>query len=392
MPKKPTILFLPKWYPNKFDILDGNFIENHAKAIAQFCDVAVIFVHSDLELDQSYVIEKKKTFDIPEIKVYFKKPNLTIGILNKIITFYRYAKAQRLGYIEYKKANPTPDLCHIHVMGRTAPLAMYLKWKKNIPFLISEHWSGYHKISGVYKGFFKKWATKFTVKRAVAVTAVSEDLAKAMQSHHLKSNYTIIPNVIDTSVFIPIEKNTTDKKRFIHISNLSKVPKNLHSIINNLSDVAETHKNFEFVLIGYGEEEEEMLELIEHSNIRKLTSFKGKMTKEEVAKELALSDAMLLFSLYENQPCVMLESFSTGCPVIVPNVGGIAEIMNEKLGILVESRNNTQFKQAVIDILDNKKTFDRSSIRTYAENNFSEPIVGKQFFDLYKTILQGAKE
>jgi len=390
MAQKLRILFLPKWYPNKFDSLDGNFIENHAKAVAPFCDLAVLFVHSDADLNQAFEEIQNSPSGFQEIRVYFKKPHLKWKALNRIVTFIRYFKAQLKGYRLYLKSNKQPDLTHIHVLGRTAPLALFLKFSKQIPFLVTEHWSGYHKRSGAYTGLLKKWITRFTVRNANAITTVSTDLMNAMLSHQLKGEYQIVPNVIDINTFTPNYKKQNKKIRFIHISNLSKVPKNLHQVIFNLNDLAVEGFDFEFILVGYGEEEDQMLELINKSALEPLTTFRGKLTMEEVAKELAQADAMLLFSLYENQPVVMLESFACGCPAVVSDVGGIAEIMKPELGILVKSEDNNGFKDAIRHILTKETIFDPHKIREYAVTHFSEEIVGKQFLELYTSIHQGS--
>lgn len=391
MAQKLRILFLPKWYPNKFDSLDGNFIENHAKAVAPLCDLTVLYVHSDPKLIAPYEIIETDPSGFKEIKVYFKKPTLRWQTLNRIVTFIRYFNSQLKGYRHYLKSNKKPNITHIHVLGRTAPLALMLKFSKHIPYVITEHWSGYHKRSAAYQGVLKKRITEFTVKHSKAVTTVSADLKKAMLAHKLKGKYKVIPNVIDITTFKPTDKRKNKSIRFIHISNLSKVPKNLHQLIYNLNDLALEGFIFEFILVGYGEEEAEMLKLIKNSALNPLTTFRGKLSMKEVAKELAQADAMLLFSLYENQPVVMLESFACGCPVVVSNVGGIAEIMTPDLGFLVESEDNDGFKKAIRKLLRKEASFDAEKIRAYALAHFSEEIVGQQFLSLYTSIKNGNK-
>lgn len=384
MDRKLRILFLPKWYPNKLDSLDGNFVENHARALAPYCDLAVIFVHSDVDMKQKYLLEKTKPFGFTEIRVYFKKPFTGIPILNKWITLVRYVSAQLKGYSYYLSTKEPPDFTHIHVLTRTAPLSLYLKYFHNIPFFITEHWSGYQKRSGKYRGWLKKWITKYTVNRANGISTVSEDLKNAMESHKLIGKYTIIPNVVNTDLFMPIERVEHHKPRFIHISNLSKVPKNLDTIIKILGELAAEGFDFEFIMIGYGGDESEMLELITTLELESKTRYLGKLTNEEVSVEMAQSDAMLLFSFYENQPVVMLEAFACGCPVIVPNVGGIVEIMNPALGIVVDAENNGQFKAAIEQFLKGNTQFNTRQIRAYAVNHFSETVIGQSFIKFYQ--------
>ena len=65
--------------------------------------------------------------------------------------------------VAYKVKNGQPDMCHVHVLSRTAVLALYLKTLHQIPYLITEHWSRYFPQNvkkGSYKGFFRKIFTK----------------------------------------------------------------------------------------------------------------------------------------------------------------------------------------------------------------------------------------
>jgi len=49
----------------------------------------------------------------------------------------------------------------------------------------------------------------------------------------------------------------------------------------------------------------------------------------EVASILQSTDLLLMFSNYENLPCVILEAFACGVPVISTDVGGIKEYFPE---------------------------------------------------------------
>src|SRR5690606_28344692 len=139
-------------------------------------------------------------------RVYFRSPSFTFLGIESLIKAYRYYRAQHKAYTYYIEKYNTPDIVHVHVLTRSALLALYL-WKfKKIPYLISEHWSGYFPQNGAYKGFLKKAFTKYVIKNTKAVSTVSEYLAKAMKKHGLNSHYEIIPNVVATSIFKPKKK------------------------------------------------------------------------------------------------------------------------------------------------------------------------------------------
>ena len=63
--------------------------------------------------------------------------------------------------------------------------------------------------------------------------------------------------------------------------------------------------------------------------------FTGMLPYEEVARLMRNSDAFVLFSLYENMPCVVLEALCCGLPVITSDVGGLKEVINQENGVLV---------------------------------------------------------
>jgi hypothetical protein len=91
---------------------------------------------------QFQLVENKKD-GIHEIVIYFKQGN---GILSKVINAQRYKKAQQLAY---KKLDRPIHVCHVHVPYRSAFLALKLKRQNNIPFVVTEHWSGH--LTGEYQ-------------------------------------------------------------------------------------------------------------------------------------------------------------------------------------------------------------------------------------------------
>ena len=241
--KKLRILFLPKWYPNEMEALDGNFIENYVKALQSTFDLSVLFVHSEVKESNEYRVENKKPEGYNEVHVYFKKATSPFQFVNKLVNALRYRKAQRIAYQEFPKTSF--DLCHIHVLSRTAFLALSLKRTQNIPFVISEHWSGYHAHVREYKGILKKLFTQYVVQKASAIHAVSNPLKQSMQAHQLTGKYHIIPNVVDTKLFHSSEvKSDSDKVKILFVGNLLQRPKRILDIIESIAEIAKKKEGF----------------------------------------------------------------------------------------------------------------------------------------------------
>jgi glycosyltransferase involved in cell wall biosynthesis len=383
-----NVLFLPKWYPSKFDEFDGNFIENHAISLSKVCNIGVIFVHSDEQVDGGFTVEMSEKHGFHEYRIFYQRPKFSFRLLNQAIGFLRYRKAQLIGYKKYLQDVGRPNICHVHVNGRSALLANFLNATEKIPFLITEHWSGYTKESGVFRGFFRKKFYQFTATKSSGITCVSNYLKEAVQSHGIESSFSIVPNVVNTELFQPVAERKEGKIRIAHISNLSKTPKNIHLIVEALHQVGLQRTDFEVDFIGTGTDEEYLLSQLDKSSLAERYTFHGEVELPQVASILAKADFMLLYSQFETQSVVMLESFACGVPVLMPNVGGIPEHVNKERGILLPPNSAKELEKGILEMLHCYQDFDKSKLRNYAVEHFSEGRIRQQFITLYNQILQ----
>ena len=46
------VLYLPRWYPNRYDPMPGLFIERHGLSVLKHCDISVLYVHADDQLNR----------------------------------------------------------------------------------------------------------------------------------------------------------------------------------------------------------------------------------------------------------------------------------------------------------------------------------------------------
>jgi len=327
--KKLNVFFLAAWYPNRNDSMWGLFVQRHALALKTFCSINVLYICPDENL-------KKENFDVEvitdngiiEVKVYYKQVKTNIPVISHLIKAYRYFIANYAGYKILKNSVGKPDITHVHILTRAGILALYLKYFKRIPYVITEHWSRYLPAVDAYKGWFKKILTNKIVKNASAVTCVTEDLKNAMLNHGLKNdNYFVLNNVVDTEKFIPdYSKILNEKKRIIHISTFDDKSKNISGILRAIKKISEKRQDFECRLIGEGVDFEELKHYADELKIKdSFVFFCGEKENKALVSEINNADFMLLFSNYENMPVVINESFACGIPVIATNVGGISK-------------------------------------------------------------------
>lgn len=377
------ILFLPKLYPHRYDTMWGLFVLKHAQAIKKFHDISVIYLYAvDEGLEKTEIIEED-TDSIYSVHIYYPKPK------NKIIYFIHFLKYYFKAF-EMVNRKRKVDLIHVHVLTRVGLLALISSRLKGIPYLITEHWSRYLPSVDTYQGRTRKFLTKLVVKNAKAVLPVTENLKQAMQSHQLNNkHYRVIANVVDDIFFeSSIKKPKGDIKRVIHVSTFINKSKNITGIVDAIEKLSKIRNDFKMVLIGEGENFEDINIIVKARDLEKHIEFTGVLEKQELVDEYMRASFLLINSNYENMPVVINEAMACGLPVLSTNVGGISEHLDTKKGRLIAPQEPQQLLEQFQWMLDHLDSFEPSSIRQYAKEHFSFDAVGLQLDEVYQSIIK----
>ncbi|MGZ5285029.1 MAG: glycosyltransferase, partial [Kaistella sp.] len=175
------------------------------------------------------------------------------------------------------------------------------------------------------------------------------------------------------------------KFTFLHISNLIKL-KNPEKIIGVAVRLAKDFSNFELHIGGDGDIET-LNKLIKSHNAQSFIKTFPTLSLMEVSEKMRNSSCFILFSDYENFPCVLLESLSTGTPAIATKVGGIPEIINSKNGILINNSVDELF-EAMKKILTAEISLDDpKKLHEFVENRFSLDKTAQKFDQIYRQVL-----
>jgi glycosyltransferase involved in cell wall biosynthesis len=385
MSTKPYILFLPKWYPGR-NSLNGLFIKRHARVISTLTDVVVLYVIYDENTGRKWFEKEDCVEDgVWTLRYYYRKSITGFSGPDKLLKFLIYFLCLIKGYNYVRRKKGRPALIHVHVLLRTGIFAYINKLFSGINYIVSEHWSGYLKESDSYRGWIRKRITELIVKNALCVTTVSEALKNAMLSHNLESDYKVIPNVVDTDKFkCERDRAKKGKASIICIADLKDEVKNISTVLRALKKLAEKRQDFEFILIGEGKDEFLYRRYCEENDLLdKIVFMKGLIAPDLIPGYICQSDFLLLYSHFETQGTVILEAMSCGKPVLAADAGGMKELINDKNGMLVKTKNEQDLYDKLDFMLDNFGGYDPAGIRNYIVDNFSDKVVGKKFYDLY---------
>jgi glycosyltransferase involved in cell wall biosynthesis len=385
------ILFLARWYPDRYDPMPGLFIQRHAEVVAEFADVAVLYLRAAPNQPLGFEIVQTNENKVVTVKVYYGTRSILPAIISKPFNGLLFAIAFFKAYIYLLSKWNKPDIIHVNVLTRLGLFALWLRCFKGINYVITEHWSRYLPVTGTYKGFFRKVFTKIVVRNASAVSTVSENLANAMKSHGLlNDNYIVLPNVVDTDEYIiDLEKLDSSKKRFIHISCFEDRSKNISGILRTIGKLAKTRNDFECFMVGEGIDLEKLKIYAAELGLPETTfKFAGLLENSDVVEAYQSSEFMVMFSNYENMPVVISEAFACGLPVIATSVGGIPEYINHENGRVVKPKDEKELLEAFTFMLDHSSEFNRNKIRQQAIDIFGKQAVTSKLQQLYEFVKQ----
>lgn len=375
------ILFTTEWYPTEEDEMLGLFVRKHAEAVVrQGGDVCVLYVHkiqTTGDKTQTEGVREQMTAGVREVYASYKQ---------------HYWRALRQGYDYVVRNWGMPDVCQVNVLTKDVVLPFLLKQRHKIPYILAEHWSGYMPKKGTYAsyGAMRKRLSAMAVEQASAVMTVSESLAKSMQDLGLKNKrYLPLYNVVDDCFFdIPLERREKrGKTQALHVSCFDEDAKNICGMLRAIRQVAQRREDFQFNIVGTGKDYEQVRRCAEDLQFPTgMLVWWGEMTPKEVSERFAEADFFCQFSNYETAPIVLSESMASGVPILASAVGGIPEMIDGRLGRLVQAGDETDFAEQFGWLLDHHKDYEKKVLREVGRK-YSYDEGGAYLMSVYESVV-----
>ncbi|MCU0388631.1 MAG: glycosyltransferase [Chitinophagaceae bacterium] len=396
----PVVLWLASWYPCKIDRFNGDFIQRAARAVSQKIPVHVFYLMKDESGDVtgSTLEETTQAGNLTETRLYYHPPATGIRQIDQVISAFYYTRLGRKWLKNFRKVHyrGKPWIVEVGVAMRAGTLALWMKKKWNQSYVVQEHWTGYYRHlmpSEMQRGKLFWKMTQRILSNADALLPDSRHLGEWINETLLKIPFTEIPNVVDSTLFyLSDKKNTYDKNpefqpfTFIHVSTLG-YQKNTDGLLNSFSNFLKENPDVPVILEIVGPGYLSHLKRVEEDEFLKSSVvFTGPLSYEMVAERMRRAHALVLFSRYENLPCVMLEALCCGLPVIATRVGGIAYHLGRESGIIVESGNEQQLTQAIKDVFVNYHQYNRQLIALKAKTLYGMETIGDLYLKTYQKL------
>lgn len=237
--------------------------------------------------------------------------------------------------------NNTYDICHCHFLIPTGIVALWVKKKYGLSYIITAHGSdvpGYNPDRFNFLHKFTKPILKKVILEAKTVVSPSSYLANLIKKNIENIDIKIIPYGFYADNFTP-----KPKKKII-LSTGRLLPRKGFQYL--IKAVSKNDVGYEVHIAGDGPMMAELKEMARKSKTKII--FHGWLDNKsrEYKKLLEESSIYSLVSEKENFSVSLLEAMSAGCAVVTSNVSGCPESVGEA-GITVNPKDIKQLREKI---------------------------------------------
>ncbi|WP_396182475.1 glycosyltransferase family 4 protein [Flavobacterium sp.] len=237
-----------------------------------------------------------------------------------------------------------------------------------------------------------KRLNRWLYSRTQAIVSVSHLSAKDLNQlfPETKVKTTVIPIGINQQPFTSVAWKNTPLTAFqiVHVGGFS-FEKNHHGLLSIFEQWLKRCPDSHLHLIGDGPLRTEIEQAVAEKNLADNISFYG--FSKEAINYMHQADVVVLPSIIEGLPGVILEAMYAKTPVIAYNVGGISEVIqNGATGYLVEKGDEMGFVHALEQVKINGK--EASYVKNANElvvQKFNNTYLAQQFETVYKALTHG---
>ena len=292
----------------------------------------------------------------------------------------------RLLFRWYSRRFGMPDLIHAHSIYKGGLVARDLSDRYGIPFVITEHYSGYTRT--VFSERIKKKMEK-CISTCSCCMSVSENFAGFLNLFFLKAGkkWVYVPNMVSSMFFNhPVRETRSDTFFFLCIASLT-TNKAVDVLIRSFSSAFSPDERVKLLIAGEGPEKAKLKKLAVDRRVSSKVEFLGRLSREQVVEVFGSVDALVVSSKYETFGVVVAEALAMGVPVVATRCGGPESILSNGDGLLVDNGDESKLADALKEMYCNRAEYRPAEIRKRCAARFSEDVVVEKIKNVYLSIL-----
>lgn len=383
---------------------DTSFIQNQ---IVDLKNIGNIKAHFDIHLSYWIFYKYKKcnvknVFSTTQLQTLSKEEvSLTLhwGLPKEYLSAYEPLFIAKKLLRKFK--NERFDLIHAQNGFPSGMVAKILSHKWAVPYLITSHGLDTNRClpDSLEQTGIRQYSPAVIAKYrealigAAQVIGVSKAFANLIKQVVPEIQPIAIQNSYNSQLFKVIDKAEVRKRlkinsndlNLIFVGNLIK-PKRHIDIVRAMKIIGK--KDVKLVLIGSGEERENILNEIHKLNLDSQITLISSLPQKELTNWYNASDLVIFPSLKDSFGLSLVEAMACGCPAITTRTYGPVEIVQEREnGLFVDFKSPEQIAQKVIYFMDNPHLIKimgnhaaESVLQRYANKN-------QELLELYKQVI-----
>ena len=282
-----------------------------------------------------------------------------------------------------------PDIIHAHYASSYGFLGRIINFR---PYFISVWGSDvfeFPKRSSITKRVFK-----YSLNGADKIFSTSRIMAKEL-SKYTSKKIEVIPFGIDLNIFKRLSNYGKSEETFVigTVKALEEIY-GIEYLIKAFKIIKDKYSriNVRLLIVGSGSQEMKLKELCKELHIEKNVEFTGKVSFEKLTAYYNRMDVAVFLSKSESFGVAVLEASACEVPVIVSNVGGLPEVVENNItGFIVEKENPVAASEAIEklmlepDLRNQMGTNGRKRVEKFY--NWNDCV--DQMINIYSDILNG---
>ena len=378
-----TVLIVPSWYKPGGDSQLGAFFREQALALKK---KGINIIVADATLQNSEVSLanqfRLKHFEDDGMLTYsFITPTFGGWRVPRLGALLFYHNLERI-YRKLVADGIQIDVIHAHSFFPGGVAAVRLGKKYGIPVVMTEH-SGAVLSKNIDTE--RQSLLKECLEGADALISVSHALKKALvDTTDINKEIEVIPNMVSSS-FQPHWNARDDGFTIVSIGNLIR-SKRFDLTICAFASAFGGQQNITLKIIGDGPLRKKLEEMSRELHIADQVVFTGRLSRAEVAAQLAECDLFVLASDFETFGVVYIEALACGLPVIGTRNGGAEDIITEDVGCLVDINNQEQLAEAMKYVYGHFGEVNKRDFVNWCQERFGEDAICKEIIGVYQQV------
>lgn len=311
-------------------------------------------------------------------------------IIFGIIKLYKLVKKEKI------------DIIHVHWILPNGFIAAVVSFLTDVRIVCTLPGSDVYMAK---KNWVYKMMTILAIKRASAITSNSPQLLSDLSKISNLPKTQVIFYGVNTKKFCPnikyrqlIRKELSINEKEIVVLCIARLveKKGIKYLIEGFSKLGKNHKTVKLVIVGDGDQKDQLIAQSEKLKIISSCHFIGTVDYDRLGQYYNLADVFILPSIrdsegnLDDQSVSVAEAMASGNPIIVTDLPGYRSLLEtEENGLFVRQKNVMDIRDQLSKLIssDNLRNKLSKNTRKLAITKLNWKHIGNQYNDLFKEIM-----